>query len=187
MRMHGQTEGEFERVRREAELLYPAPAVEAAMDHIADAVRVRLAESNPVVLAVMVGGLIPCAGLLARMEFSLTLDFVHVTRYAGGLRGSDIHWLARATTPLAGRSVLVVDDILDEGATLGAVLDYCREQGAREVLSAVLVDKRIARPKVLERADFTGLEVADRYVFGCGMDYKNHFRNLRGIYAVKGA
>jgi len=174
-------------VRREAELLYPARAVEAAMDRIATEVRAHFAESNPVVLAVMVGGLIPCAGLLARIDFPLSLDYVHVTRYAGGLRGSDIHWLARATTPLAGRSVLVVDDILDEGATLGAILDYCRNEGAREVLSAVLVDKRIARPRVLASADFTGLEIADRYVFGCGMDYKNHFRNLHGIYAVKGA
>ena len=185
--MNGDTEGEFERIRREAELLYAPPAVDAALDRIAADVGARLGESNPVVLAVMVGGLIPCAGLLARIDFPLTLDFVHVTRYAGGLRGSDIHWLARASTPLAGRSVLVVDDILDEGATLGAILDYCREQGAREVLSAVLVDKRLARPRVLARADFTGLEVADRYVFGCGMDYKDHFRNLHGIYAVKGA
>ena len=106
--------------------------------------------------------------------------------WAGPRRGADLQWKARPGMSLEGRCVLVVDDILDEGLTLAAVLEWCREQGAEQVLSAVLVHKDHDRKPALKRADFTGLTVPDRYVFGCGMDYQGRFRNLRGIYALKG-
>ena len=109
---------------------------------------------------------------------------MHATRYRGDVRGQELEWIARPRTPLEGRTVLVLDDILDEGVTLAAILEDCRAQGARAVHSAVLVDKRIGRPRTLERADFTGLSVPDRYVFGFGMDYRGYLRNLPAIYAV---
>ena len=87
---------------------------------------------------------------------------------------------------LEDRVVLVADDILDEGLTLHEILEYCREAGAREVYSAVLVEKQRARDPGIRSADFTGLPVVDRYVFGYGMDYKGYLRNARGIYAVRG-
>ena len=142
---------------------------------------------DPVVLCVMLGGLVPAARLLERFEFPLVLDYVHATRYRGGTEGHELVWKARPSTALGGRQVLIIDDILDEGVTLKGVIDYCREQGAGKVYSAVLVDKRHGRRKALERADFTGLEVDDRYVFGCGMDYRGSFRNLRAIHAVTSA
>ena len=81
-------------------------------------------------------------------------------------------------------SVLIVDDILDEGLTLDAIVGYCRQQGAKEVHSAVLVEKNHARRANHISATFTGLQVDDRYVFGCGMDYKGYMRNLPEIYAI---
>jgi hypoxanthine phosphoribosyltransferase len=77
----------------------------------------------------------------------------------------------------------VIDDILDEGLTLAAIVARCREEGARRVWTAVLVEKQRARA-VDFTADFVGLTVPDRYVFGYGMDYKGYLRNARGIYAV---
>lgn len=159
--------------------------VATAFDRMAAGIRAELKETNPVVLCVMLGGLIPTARLLVRFDFPLELDYVHATRYRGDTRGRDLHWRARPATPLAGRHVLVIDDILDEGITLAGVLEFCREQGAVTVRSAVLVDKKHGRKKSLRRADFTGLEVDDRYVFGCGMDYRDRFRNLRSIRAVR--
>ncbi|HGN3348776.1 TPA: phosphoribosyltransferase family protein [Pseudomonas aeruginosa] len=85
------------------------------------------------------------------------------------------------------RDVLIIDDILDEGHTLSAIIDFCKHAGARAVHTAVLVDKeheRKARPDL--KASFTGLYCADRYVFGYGMDYKGYWRNAAGIFAVKG-
>ena len=84
-------------------------------------------------------------------------------------------------------TVLVVDDILDEGLTLAAILAYCHEQGASAVYSAVLVEKLHKRRASGLAADFVGVQVEDRYVFGYGMDYHGYWRNVKGIYAVSGS
>lgn len=177
---------EVERVLEEADLLHSEQAVESALDRMAGEISARLSGSHPLVLGVMVGGMVPTAALLRRFEFPLELDYLHATRYEGGIRGRELRWLARPATALADRRVLVVDDILDEGTTLTSIMEYCRAEGAREVLSAVLVDKLHDRKPGIRQADFTGLEVEDRYVFGYGMDYRGYLRNVRGIYAVRG-
>jgi hypoxanthine phosphoribosyltransferase len=180
------TPEEVRQVLAQADLLHPAEAVEAALDRTAGAIAERLAEANPLILGVMVGGIVPLGCLLPRLGFPLEVDYLHATRYRGGVRGGTLEWRARPETPLTGRVVLVVDDILDEGVTLSAILDECRAAGAREVLSAVLVHKRHTRKPGIQRADFSALEVPDRYVFGYGMDYRGYLRNARGVYAVRG-
>jgi hypoxanthine phosphoribosyltransferase len=180
------TPEEVERVYREADCLYTEAQVEAAITHMAEAITARIGGSNPVVLCVLTGALIPTGKLLPQLPFPLQSDYVHATRYRGETAGGTIHWIVRPTTQLAGRVVLVVDDILDEGITLAEILDDCRRQGAKEVLCAALVEKEHDRKNGL-KADFVGLPVEDRYVFGYGMDYKSYLRNVPGIYAVKGS
>ncbi len=180
------TPQQVQTVLTQADLLHGEEQVEAALEDMAEAITARLKDSNPLVIGVMIGGIVPLGSLLARLDFPLQVDYLHATRYKGGIRGGDLHWLARPSRSLSGRVVLVVDDILDEGITLTDILDYCRDEGAREVYSAVLVDKLHQRKPGIKKADFTGLTVADRYVFGYGMDYKDYLRNVRGIYAVKG-
>ncbi len=176
---------EVERVLAEADRLYSREEVLAAIDRLAAEITQRLGTSDPVVLCVMNGALIPAGYLLTRLRFPLQVDYLHATRYRGATRGGELHWRVRPELDLAGRSVLVVDDILDEGLTLAAILQHCRAQGAAEVLSCVLVRKHHDRGNGVE-ADFVGLEVGDRYVFGFGMDYKGYLRNADGIYAVRG-
>jgi hypoxanthine phosphoribosyltransferase len=171
-------------VLREAEMVADRETVDGAYRDLAAAISSRLAHEVPVVMAVMLGGLIPTGRLLSLLEFPLEVDYVHASRYRDGTRGRELRWIAGPSRDLAGRTVLVVDDILDEGHTLAAVLDRCRSAGAREVLSTVLVHKRHSRGSVLARADFTGLETGDRYLFGCGMDYRGYLRNLPAIYAL---
>lgn len=178
---------EARRVLADSELLYDEAEVDAALDRIARAISADLAETLPVVLCVMTGGLIPTGKLLTRLAFPLELDYLHVTRYRGETAGGDLTWLARPQTPLRDRTVLVVDDILDEGITLASILGQCREEGARNVYTAVLVDKRHDRRHPGASADYIGLEVEDRYVFGAGMDYKGLLRNMGGIYAAPDA
>lgn len=170
-------------VQRRAECLYTGPQVEAALDRMAAGIAGALAGTDPIVLCVMNGGLMIAGGLMLRLDFPLRQDYLHVSRYRDETRGARLHWLARPRLPLQGESVLVVDDILDEGVTLQAVVDACREAGAARVRSAVLVRKRHARNIGIE-ADFVGLEVDDRYVFGYGLDYKGYLRNAAGIFAV---
>lgn len=169
----------------EAECLYDQHAVEQALDAMAERIRDRLEGSDPLVLCVMTGALIPAGHLLTRLDFPLEIDYCHATRYAGETRGGRLEWKARPSRELADRSVLVFDDILDEGLTLEAIMDHCREAGAREVLSAVLINKHHDRKNDLV-PDFVGLDIEDRYVFGYGMDYHGYLRNMPGIYAVKG-
>ncbi|MDX1489848.1 MAG: hypoxanthine-guanine phosphoribosyltransferase [Pseudohongiellaceae bacterium] len=172
-------------VLEQADCLYSEKEVDLALDKMAAEISNTLSAQNPIVLAVMNGALMVTGQLLTRLQFPLQQDYVHATRYRSELSGQDIQWKAYPSLALKGRVVLLVDDILDEGETLAAIQDYCLAQGAQKVLCAVLVDKRHGRKcSRLSKADFTGLEVPDRYVFGCGMDYKTYFRNLSAIYAV---
>jgi len=171
-------------VYAKADRLYSESEVESALDGMATAVGAKLKDTNPLVLCVMTGGIVVTGKLLTRLNFPLQLDYLHATRYRGATEGGALHWLARPATPLQGRVVLVVDDILDEGWTLEAILEECKAQGASAVHSAVLVDKKRDRKNSLH-ADFVGLKVEDRYVFGYGMDYHTYLRNAPGIFAVK--
>ena len=160
-------------------------AVEQALDRMAAEIERDLGDRDPLVLAVMIGGLMPTAWLLQRLAFPLQLDYVHASRYRGGTRGGqEIDWIARPRTPLAGRAVLVVDDILDEGHTLAAIVADCRAHGAAAVRSAVLVEKLHERRAPGLQADYTGLQLGDRYLFGCGMDYHERHRQYPAVYAL---
>ncbi|MFA7095080.1 MAG: hypoxanthine-guanine phosphoribosyltransferase [Gammaproteobacteria bacterium] len=173
-------------VYAQADVLYRAEEVEAALDRMAAEITRVLKDSNPLVIGVMTGGMIPAGRILPRLDFPLEIDYLHATRYCGETRGGKLHWIARPQTPLRDRVVLIVDDILDEGLTLAAILEECRAEGAKAVYSAVLVEKLHDRKAKGAHADFVGLQVVDRYVFGYGMDYKGYLRNAPGIYAVKG-
>ncbi len=178
---------EIERAMAEADCLVPDEGVEAALDRLAEGITDRLRHTNPLVFCVMNGGLILAGRLLPRLPFPLEVSYLHASRYGHALQGNLLDWRVRPTQDLRGRTILVLDDILDEGHTLLAILDYLKAEGAGQVFSAVLVHKlhdRKAYPGM--RADFTGLDVADRFLFGCGMDYKGYWRNAPGIYALKG-
>lgn len=177
---------EIRRTRAEADCLAEPSAVEAALERLAGEITVRLAEANPLIYVVMNGGLVLAGRLLPRLPFPLELAYLHATRYGHALQGTLLDWRVRPTQDLRERNVLVLDDILDEGHTLAAIIDYLYQEGASQVLSAVLVHKdhaRKARPGM--RADFTGLDLPDRFLFGCGMDYQGYWRNAPGIYALK--
>lgn len=171
------------RIYEKADRLFDAQAVKAALDRMAVAISARLCDSDPIVVCLMNGGLVPLGRLLPRFDFPLQVDYVHATRYGERLKGGELDWIAGPFVNSRGRTVLLVDDILDEGATLAAIERRYRDDGAREVLKAVLVVKD--RPRSIAiTAEFAGLTVPDRYVFGCGMDYKGYLRNAPGIYAV---
>jgi len=174
-------------VLAEADLLVTDSEVEAAIARMALEITDQLKDADPVLICVMNGGLIFTGRLLTRLVFPLEVDFVHATRYGHEMSGAKLHWTARPQLDLKGRTVLLLDDILDEGVTLAAIADYCRQQGATNVFMAVLIEKLHLR-KVTPgmRADFTGIEVGDRFLFGYGLDYKGYWRNAPGIYAVKG-
>ena len=175
---------QYAQVLEKADLVWSEADVDAAYTKLAAEISDVLGASSPLIIPVMMGGMVPASRIVSQLEFPVEIDYVHATRYRGDVRGRTLEWIAHPSSDFKGRSVLVVDDILDEGITLAAIITHCRELGAREIYCAVLVDKQIGRPRAFARADFTGLEVDDRYVFGCGMDYRGYFRNLPAIYAL---
>jgi hypoxanthine phosphoribosyltransferase len=171
------------RVYQEADQLYSLEELEVALDRMGEEITRTLEGKDPVVLSIMNGGLIPTGRLLPRLNFPLRLDYLHATRYREDTSGSDLQWKKTQSESLQGKEVLIIDDILDEGVTLAAIAEHCRKAGASRVLSAVVIEKEHGRSNGFQ-ADFVGLTVGDRYVFGYGMDYKGYLRNAPGIYAV---
>jgi len=167
-----------------AECVASADAVQTVLDRLGEEIARVLAEEFPLVLAVMGGAVVFAGQLLPRLGFPLEFDYLHVTRYRGKTSGSEVEWRVLPGQNVVGRSVLVLDDILDEGETLAAIRDKLLHMGAARVWSAVLTNKDNGLDKPV-RADFVGLDVPDRYVFGCGMDAYGLWRNLPAIYALK--
>lgn len=174
-------------VEKKATRLFTKEEIETSLDKMAKAISEQLSESNPVVLCVMVGGLIPAGNLLPRLTFPLELDYIHATRYSNKTTGTPgVQWIAKPRIPLTDRNVLILEDILDEGLTLAAIVDYCRQEGARSVHTSVLLDKqKVTRlPGGTRLADFTAITMDKGYVFGYGLDYHGYLRNAPGIYVV---
>lgn len=177
----------LETVRRTlgtADLVHSAAAVSAAVARMAGEISAALAGSFPLVLCVMRGAVIFAGQLLPQLRFPLEFDYVDLTRYGAATRGGEVSWKVMPGTAVTGRTVLVLDDILDEGRTLAAIRGKLLAAGAERVYYAVLADKDIGREKPV-CADFVGLTVPDRYVFGFGMDVGGVWRNLPEIYALK--
>lgn len=166
-----------------ADMIYSKEEIEQALDRIALEITGKLSGEDPIVLSVLNGALIPTGYLLTKLNFPLRQDYIHATRYRGKVSGANLEWIGQPSTSIRGETVLVIDDILDEGITLTEIVDACREAGAKAVYSAVMVEKLHDRG-VGYKADFVGLTVEDRYVFGYGMDYKGYLRNVPDIMAV---
>jgi hypoxanthine phosphoribosyltransferase len=177
---------EITQIQAEADLIYSSEKVEAAIEKMSREITAVLEDKNPVVLCLMIGAIIPAGKLLPLLNFPLQVEYVHATRYQGETNGGTLHWIRKPTISLHDRHVLIIDDILDEGTTLMAMVEECERHQAKTIKTAVLADKQLNRERNFGKADFTGLTVPNRYLFGYGMDYKEYLRNAPGIYAVKG-
>jgi len=171
--------------RQTGEVLFPGKVVLKAIDQLSVRLTVALAEANPLLICVLHGGLPFTAAVMQRLQFPLELTYLHVGRYGDATRGGSLDWHARPRTSLAGRHVVLLDDIVDEGVTLGALRAYCLSEGADAVTTTVLLDKAVVRERAgAPPPDHAALICPDRYVFGWGMDFEGYWRNLPDIYAL---
>lgn len=173
-------------IAKRAQCVFSSQQVEQALIEMAKAIDKDLHNENPVVLCVLIGGVVLTGKLLTLLDFPLQVDYIHASRYGNKIIGdSHIEWVGKPRVSLKDRAVLIVDDILDRGITLASIVDFCHEQGAKSIKTAVLVEKQIERePQAIQKADYTGVMVENRYVYGYGMDYKSYLRNAPGIYMV---
>jgi hypoxanthine phosphoribosyltransferase len=180
------TSEESWKILESADLLWDETQVREAIARVAAEITAKLRDRYPLLLAVMGGSIFFAGNLLPLLRFPLEFDYVHASRYGKATSGGGIVWKVEPGENVKGRTVLVLDDILDGGDTLAAIRDRVKDLGAASVFSAVLTDKEIGRAKPAV-PDFVGLKLPNRYVFGCGMDVSGAWRNLPAIYAVKGS
>ena len=172
------------RFLEESDPIASAEEVQTAVKRVAAEITGKMAQNYPLVLVVMGGAVVFAGQVLPLLRLPLDLDYIHASRYGAETRGSKIDWRVPPPASVRGRAVLVLDDILDGGQTMAAIRDRLLELGARSFHSAVLVEKRLAQAKPIN-ADFVGLTIEDRFVFGCGMDAKGFWRNLPEIRAMR--
>lgn len=181
--------GTLEAALAGADLVHDREALEAAIEGMADAIHEAYAgDARPPLFVTIMHGGMPFAAQLAfalgERGLDLEFEYLHATRYRGSTSGSRLAWLHRPATSMRGRRVILVDDILDEGHTLLAVTRWCEDEGAADVRVAVLATKVHDRCVDGVCADWSGVDVPDRYVFGYGMDLNGQGRNLPAIYAL---
>ncbi len=178
------TKEQTEYILQTADLIYPAEVIEKTIKNLADEITEKLAEQYPLVLCVMKGSIIFAGHLLPKLTFPLDFDYIEVSRYHNKTSGGEMNWtLFPRNAVIKDRVVLVIDDILDEGITLDRIRKKVLECGAQTFYSTVLFDKDIGKTKSFQ-ADFIGLNLPNRYVFGFGMDIHGAWRNLPAIYAI---
>jgi hypoxanthine phosphoribosyltransferase len=170
-----------------ADEILSASEIAAGFDLLAAKLQPLVERADCVLLGVLNGGMFPLLRLAERLNGDFLIDYCHATRYAGGTEGQSLTWLERPHVDFSNRTVIVIDDIFDEGTTLQAVMEHCRGTGSARAYSAVMVVKDRQRSAAMPLPDFTtGLCVPDRYVFGCGMDLYGRWRHLGAIYALRG-
>jgi hypoxanthine phosphoribosyltransferase len=170
-----------------AEEIVDADAAQAAVSHVADALNLRFSDPEgghfPLVLGVMGRAVVFTGQLLPQLRFPLEFDYIHVSRYDDEQCGQ-AKWKVVPRSNVAGRTIVLLDDILDEGETLAQVKQRLLEMGAAEVVIAVFADKTIKRSKPV-KADIVGVNIPNRFVVGFGMDAEGYWRNLPGLWAIR--
>ena len=168
---------------RKSSVIYSEIEIKTVIQNIADQVNQTIKTDDLYVLCVMNGALIFAGQLLPRLEKNIQYSYIHATRYAASLTGGPIHWLVKPSKDIEGKTVLILDDILDEGITIREIVTTCEAMKAKAIYTAVLFDKDIVKEKSYI-PNFIGLKVPNRFVFGYGLDCKGLGRNLPHLYAL---
>ncbi|MBP6496118.1 MAG: hypoxanthine-guanine phosphoribosyltransferase [Psychrobacter sp.] len=176
---------EIEKTLRNSECLISSIEVAAAYQRLAAQLNLHYAGLNPIVMVVMNGGLIPAGQLLTHLTFYHRMHYIHASRYRDNEGTNELDWKFKPDVSIAGEHVLLIDDIFDEGITLKTIVEELGKENPLSIESCVLLNKEHERKVADFDVDFVGINVADRYVYGCGMDFHGYLRHLPGIYAIK--
>lgn len=164
------------------ELLFSAEELEQAIDRVAVRLNVELRNTKPVFICVMKGGLPFTWDLMRRINLDIEMDFIRVRRYTER-KGGKLVVERDVGIDLTGKTVVLIDDILDRGVTINHLLRKYRVV-AETVYTCVLVDKKTKRDCPIE-ADFVAVTCPDVFIVGRGMDYEGKYRQLPAIYTWK--
>ncbi len=166
--------------------LYSEEAIRRRVAELAAAIRADVGEAEPVLVGILKGAFVFLADLIRALDIPLRVDFVRVASYGERAESAGRVAITKdVELDLAGRDVVVVEDILDSGLTAQVVLDHLAHRGPRSLRLCALVDKR-ERRRVSVNPDYVGFVLDRGFIVGYGIDYAERYRHLPGIYTLEG-
>jgi hypoxanthine phosphoribosyltransferase len=160
-----------------------ASQIEEAVNNIASRINSDLAGKNPLFLIVLNGAFMFAADLLKKITFPCQISFVKLSSYIGTSTTSAVRELIGLDEVLSGRTVVIVEDIIDTGITMGVTIEKLKKLEATEVYIATLLFKPNAFRMNYE-IDYIGMEIPNDFIVGYGLDYDQHGRNYPDIYKI---
>lgn len=167
------------------EILFTEEQIKTRIQEMAAEITRDYADSPPVVVGVLRGCFVFLADLVRGIDLPIVIDFVSASSYGSGtVTSGDVKFKLDLSEDIAGRDVLVVEDILDTGNTLSKLMENLRRRGPKSVKLCVMLDKPDRRTRPIQ-ADYVGYTIPDAFVVGCGLDYNQQYRQLPYVGVLK--
>ncbi len=167
----------------ERRLLVSASDIDRRVRELGEAITRDYAGREPVVVGILKGSFIFLADLVRQVRLPVLIDFVGLSSYVGTNSCGEVRFTKSLALPIEGRDVIVVEDIVDTGLTLGRLIEHLQAMGPRTLAVCALVDKRERRQVELP-LDYHGFQL-EGFLVGYGLDCEERHRNLPGIYALE--
>jgi len=166
-------------------ILISRDEIAKAVDRLASQIKRDYQGKQPLLIGVLKGSFVFMADLIRQLDLPLELDFIRLSSYGAARESSGrVRVVQGVKTPIKGRDVLVIEDIVDTGITTSFLLDYLRKRKPASLKLCALTDKP-SRRRVPVSIDYLGLSLPNKFVVGYGLDFDQRFRNLPDIYALE--
>jgi hypoxanthine phosphoribosyltransferase len=166
-------------------LAYDEERIAAVVESLAETISADYKGEQLLLIVVLKGAVVFAADLARRLRLPVTLDFVGLSSYRGTASTGTVRVTRGIEAAVAGRHVLVIEDIVDTGLTLGFLLEELRARGPRSLKVCTLIDKRINR-KTSFVPDYAGIVCEDGFLVGYGLDLNEKYRQLPALYEITG-
>ena len=167
------------------EILISRDEIAKAVDRLASEIKRDYQGKQPLLIGVLKGSFVFMADLIRQLDLPLELDFIRLSSYGAARESSGkVRVVQGVKTPIKGRDVLVIEDIVDTGITTSFLFDYLKRKKPASLKLCALTDKP-SRRRVPVSIDYLGLSLPDKFVVGYGLDFDQRFRNLPDIYALE--
>ncbi len=165
-------------------LLLSCEQIESIVQSLAERITKDYSGKELVIVCILKGAFMFLADLIRHLKIPVKIDFVRLASYGTGMKSSGLVEITKdIETPIEGKDVLIIEDIIDSGRTLKFLKERLALSKPRSIKVCALLDKK-ARREVLIEADYLGKEVEDVFVVGYGIDYSESYRNLPEIYYI---
>lgn len=165
------------------EICIPSPDVQKAVDAIALRMNLELCDKNPIFISILNGSFMFTSDLMKRLIFNCELSFIKLSSYKGLNSSGEINELVGLNENLENRMVVILEDIIDTGTTIAKTVEKLRSFHPSEIRIATL----FLKPEIFKgniTLDYVGIEVPNKFIVGCGLDYNGLGRNYPDLYAL---